>query len=129
MRSRKCNKNCHSWGTPSNKPAYDLALELNSEYTTSPKLTIAFLLAVEARPGRAAKRLVRHFETKLDLFGRDKLVKDIEISDLDEYDMEALGRIGGLSSAAAEKGSGRTTDIVWTIVHVYEVSSCQKYGE
>ena len=64
-----------------------MALELDSDYATSPKLLMSFLRAVEGQPKQAAKRLARHFETKLDLFGRDKLVKDIEISDLDEYDM------------------------------------------
>ena len=86
--------------------AYELALELDSDYATSPKLLISFLRAVEGQPKRAATRMVRHFETKLDLFGRDKLVKDIEISDLDEYDMEAL-RSGGFQVLPKKDRAGR----------------------
>ena len=73
-----------------NKAAYELALELDPEYAMSKKLAMAFLLSVEGNPKQAAKRLAKHFQTKLDLFGRERLVKDIEIIDLDDDDLEAL---------------------------------------
>jgi hypothetical protein len=88
------------------KPAWDLAMEMDPDYTTSPRLGMAFLRSVEGRPKQAAKRLTRHFQTKLDLFGIDKLVKDIELSDFDEDDMEALYS-GGFQVLPAKDRAGR----------------------
>ena len=73
-----------------NKPAYDRAMEMSPSYVTNETFRVMFLRAVEGNPKRAAKRITKHFSTKLELFGEDKLVKDIEISDLDEHDLEAL---------------------------------------
>lgn len=89
------------------KPAWDLALQMDREYTMSPKRAMAFLRSVGGKPKQAAKRLVRHFETKLDLFGPDKLVKDIELaSDFDEHDMEAL-ESGGFQILPERDRAGR----------------------
>jgi hypothetical protein len=86
--------------------AFQLAMELDPEYATSRRLSLAFLRSVEGSAKRAAKRYVRHFTTKLDLFGRDKLCKDIELSDLDEYDMEAL-ESGGFQVLDQKDRAGR----------------------
>jgi hypothetical protein len=87
-----------------NKAEYDLAMELDSNYTKSLHLT--FLRSVEGKPKQAAKRITRHFQTKLNLFGRDKLVKPIELSDFDEHDLEALYS-GGFQVLSRKDRAGR----------------------
>lgn len=87
--------------------AYQLACELDPEYASNNRrLSLAFLRSVEGSTKRAAKRYLRHFSSKLDLFGRDKLCKDIELSDLDEYDMEAL-ESGGFQVLKEKDRAGR----------------------
>jgi hypothetical protein len=87
--------------------AWDLALQMNREYTMSSERAMSFLRSVGGKPKKAAKRLTRHFATKLELFGVSKLVKDIEIStDFDEYDMEAL-ESGGFQVLAEKDRAGR----------------------
>jgi hypothetical protein len=88
------------------KAAYDLALEMSSEYVTSPEFRMAFLRSVDGSVKQAAKRVTRHFQTKLDLFGEDKLVKNIELSDFDVYDLEAL-HSGGFQVLPVKDRAGR----------------------
>ncbi len=88
------------------KSAWDLALQLDKEYTMSPKRAMSFLRSVEGKPKQAAKRLARHFQVKLELFGVEKLVKDIELSDFDEYDLEALYS-GGFQVLPSTDRAGR----------------------
>lgn len=88
------------------KPAWELAVQMNKEYTMSQKRGMAFLRSVDGKPKQAAKRLARHFQVKLDLFGAEKLVKDIELSDFDEYDMDALYS-GGFQVLASKDRAGR----------------------
>ena len=86
--------------------AFQVAMEINPEYALSQKLSLAFLRSVEGSTKRAAKRYLRHFTTKLDLFGKEKLCKDITLDDLDEYDMEAL-ESGGFQVLADKDRAGR----------------------
>ena len=89
------------------KAAWELAVDMNRDYAMSPKRAMSFLRSVGGKPKQAAKRLVRHFATKLDLFGPSKLVKDIEISiDFDEYDLEAL-ESGGFQILREKDRAGR----------------------
>lgn len=74
----------------SERNAYDMAIEMSPEYVQNARFRLMFLRACQGDTKKAAKRITRHFSTKLNLFGVDKLVKDIELSDLDEYDREAL---------------------------------------
>ena len=50
-----------------------------------------FLRAEEYDPSDAAERMIRFFEFKKELFGVEKLVKDIALDDMDEDDMHFLG--------------------------------------
>ena len=102
------------------KAAYELAMDLSPEYVTHPRRALSFLRAVEGDPKRGAKRLIRHFETKLELFGADKLVKDIELSDFDPYDMEAL-RSGGFQVLPQKDRAGRPI--------LFGRYTCMKYRE
>ncbi|KAL3939101.1 MAG: hypothetical protein SGARI_001493 [Bacillariaceae sp.] len=52
---------------------------------------LSFLRAAKFEPKNAAERIFQHFQEKLELFGPDKLTKDILIQDLDEETMECLG--------------------------------------
>jgi hypothetical protein len=92
--------------TTTSTSAFQLAMEIDSEYAFSQRLSLAFLRSVEGSTKRAAKRYLRHFTTKLDLFGRDKLCKDITLSDLDEYDVEAL-ESGGFQVLEHNDRAGR----------------------
>ena len=72
------------------KKAYSMVVSQNSAFALRPDFQRMFLRAAQGDAKRAAKRLVKHFETKLQLFGIEKLGKDITLDDLSEDDMEAL---------------------------------------
>jgi hypothetical protein len=76
--------------SPAGKQAYELALKINREYVTNRGFRLKFLRADDYDPYNAALRLVRHFETKLDLFGEELLCKDITQDDLDEETLKCL---------------------------------------
>eukprot|EP00539_Tryblionella_compressa_P000375 CAMPEP_0178743270 /NCGR_PEP_ID=MMETSP0744-20121128/6116_1 /TAXON_ID=913974 /ORGANISM="Nitzschia punctata, Strain CCMP561" /LENGTH=382 /DNA_ID=CAMNT_0020396263 /DNA_START=235 /DNA_END=1383 /DNA_ORIENTATION=- len=89
------------------RKAYDRACELSPSYVYKESFRTMFLRATEGDCKKAAKRLIRHFSTKLRLFGEEKLVKDITLSDLDEYDMESL-ESGGFQVLAEKDLAGRS---------------------
>jgi hypothetical protein len=72
------------------KDAFNLAKSISSEYVNNEKFRLAFLRAGLFDVEKAADRMVRHFETKLDLFGPEVLARDITMDDLDEDDMICL---------------------------------------
>jgi hypothetical protein len=74
----------------SSKAAYDLASSMSKEYTSSKKIRLMFLRAESFDPFNAASRMVRFFDEKCELFGADKLTKDITLDDLDPDDIAAL---------------------------------------
>jgi hypothetical protein len=87
--------------------AYRLALNKNPSYVRNPEFRLMFLRATEGDTKKAAKRLTRHFKTKLRLFGEDKLVRDIVLDDLSEDDMEAL-KSGGFQVLKKPDAAGRS---------------------
>jgi hypothetical protein len=67
------------------KPAYDLAIDIEPDYVRDPKLGLMFLRADRFDPELAAKRLTRFMDTKLKIFGREKLCQwHIGLEDLDD---------------------------------------------
>jgi hypothetical protein len=71
--------------------AYRMAEELSQVYVKSRELRMAFLRAVmDYDIERAGPRFLAFFETKLEYFGRDKLVRKLTLEDLNEEDMECL---------------------------------------
>mmetsp|Transcript_19560 Transcript_19560/g.36480 ORF Transcript_19560/g.36480 Transcript_19560/m.36480 type:complete len:489 (+) Transcript_19560:119-1585(+) len=72
------------------KMPYLLALEQNPNYVQDEKFLLMFLRADRFNEAAAAARLVSFFESKLELFGKDKLGRDILISDLTEEDRVCL---------------------------------------
>jgi hypothetical protein len=87
----------------SNKAAYDLASSMSNEYTSSKTRRLMFLRAESFDPCKAASRMVRFFDEKCELFGADKLTKDITLNDLDPDDIAALE--GGCYQVLPEKDS------------------------
>ena len=66
-----------------------------------------FLRAESFDARKAAKRMVKYFESKQLLFGKDKLVKRITYADLDADDKGAL-LSGGAQILRSKDQSGRT---------------------
>ncbi|KAL3943359.1 MAG: hypothetical protein SGBAC_002562 [Bacillariaceae sp.] len=89
------------------KEAYLLAEQMSFDFVHNPKFRLLFLRAGLGNFKKAAKRLVRHFKTKLELFGEDKLVKEITLDDLNEDDMESL-RSGGFQVLPRPDRAGRS---------------------
>eukprot|EP00531_Pseudo-nitzschia_arenysensis_P001882 CAMPEP_0116133220 /NCGR_PEP_ID=MMETSP0329-20121206/9988_1 /TAXON_ID=697910 /ORGANISM="Pseudo-nitzschia arenysensis, Strain B593" /LENGTH=520 /DNA_ID=CAMNT_0003627833 /DNA_START=87 /DNA_END=1645 /DNA_ORIENTATION=+ len=64
--------------------AYKVAREQDSTYVTNPNFIISFLRADGYNPGKAAWRMFRHLKIKRELFGDEKLARDILLDDLGE---------------------------------------------
>jgi hypothetical protein len=77
-------------GKITEKTAYDLARSMDSKYVENAKFRLQFLRADGMDPARAAGRFVRHFQSKLELFGMSLLARDITQDDLDEETLAAL---------------------------------------
>jgi hypothetical protein len=88
------------------KPAYDKAFFLNSQHVRKREFRIMFLRADNFDAKKAAKRIILYFESKLELFGANKLAKDITLDDLDDDDMEGL-LSGSFQSLPTKDQAGR----------------------
>ena len=77
-------------GKRSDAEAYLAARALNPDYVGNRDFRLLFLRTDRFDAQKAALRMVRHFQIKLDLFGRDKLGQEITQDDLNKEDMEAL---------------------------------------
>ena len=73
--------------------ALRMAIEQDPVYVKQQR--IKFLRADNFSCKDAVNRMVLHYQHKLDLFGADKLGRDIRLDDLSEDDMESL-RAGGM---------------------------------
>jgi hypothetical protein len=70
--------------------AYTVAEAISPEYVQDSSFRLMFLRASHFDVEQAAKRLLGHFEKKLEFFGPTKLCKTITLDDLDSDDMECL---------------------------------------
>eukprot|EP00980_Cylindrotheca_fusiformis_P029842 scaffold23925_cov157-Cylindrotheca_fusiformis.AAC.5 len=70
--------------------AYLLAKEMDSSYVENPEFRLMFLRTDRFNVKAAALRIVRHFQAKLDLFGKEALARDITQDDLDKETMGSL---------------------------------------
>jgi hypothetical protein len=91
--------------------AYDRALFLSPKYVKDRDFRMMFLRADNFQPREAANRIVRFFEFKQDLFGIGKMVKRIELEDLEEEDQEVL-KNGNCQFLPQKDQSGRTVLII-----------------
>ena len=88
------------------KPAYNLAMEQSSEYVNDKQLRLQFLRSENFHVAKTAQRLVRFFESKLELFGPERLVRDIHMNDLDHDDLICL-QSGIMQIVPLRDASGR----------------------
>ena len=72
------------------KQAYNIAEKMDPDFVHDPDFRLAFLRCEKFDCAKAALRIVRHFQMKLDLFGVKKLVMEITQDDLDVDAMDAL---------------------------------------
>jgi hypothetical protein len=79
-----------SSSSPPKSQAYDMAASVSPDYVNDDRLRLSFLGAAQFDSKAAARRILDFFTLKLDLFGPDKLCRDIKIEDLDEDDIESL---------------------------------------
>jgi hypothetical protein len=87
--------------------AYLQAEIQSEEYVTTKNFRMMFLRADTFNAREAAARLIRYFEEKLELFGVEKLTKDIKLSDLDKEDIACL-RTGFIQVLPKKDSSGRS---------------------
>ena len=76
--------------TVEEKSAYEQARSMDCSYVENRKFRLAFLRADRFDATKAALRIVKHFQYKLELFGLSKLAKNIVQDDLEKGDMEAI---------------------------------------
>jgi hypothetical protein len=69
---------------------YEIAETLDSSYVSDPDFRLMFLRANDLQPEPAARQMIKFFDVKLKLFGKDKLIKDITLNDLDDDDKATL---------------------------------------
>lgn len=72
------------------RKAFERAVFLRPSLENDDNMLLMFLRADRYDATSAAKRLLLHFEHKLELFGDAKLPKKITLDDLDEDDMHAM---------------------------------------
>jgi len=70
--------------------AYEIAEQMDPAYVNSRAFRIMFLRGNQYDTKISANQMLKFFEMKKQLFGNDKLAKDITIDDLDDDDREAL---------------------------------------
>ena len=72
------------------RSAFDQAMSLNADYVQGKPFRLLFLRADEYDSSKAARRMMKHFQNKLELFGEEKLTKTITYDDLNKEDKAAL---------------------------------------
>ena len=70
--------------------AFESAATINPRYVKNQEFRLMFLRSEKFNSRRAARRIVQHFDFKMELFGKEKLGRDITLGDLDEQDRACL---------------------------------------
>ena len=92
------------------KTAYDKAVFLCPSFVHNPDFILMFLRSENFNVALTVKRLMLHFEHKLELFGIERLARSLRFDDLDEDDKGAM--FAGSMQVLPEKDrSGRTVII------------------
>jgi hypothetical protein len=105
----------------SSEAALGLALKRNVAYMDNTKIRLQFLRCDSFDAKAAAERFARHFKMKLELFGEDKLTKDIIQDDLDEETMEYLYS-GRYQNLPLRDKSGRHVSLFITKMKSYSAT-------
>jgi hypothetical protein len=90
----------------STKPAYEQAERISREYVQDRKFRLSFLRAEYFDPKKAAIRMIKFMEAKLKYYGPEALARPVNLTDLDEDDMETL-KTGHLQILPARDMAGR----------------------
>lgn len=104
------------------KRAYNIAERLDPKYVRDRDFRLAFIRCDKFDCQKAALRIVRHFQMKLELFGENKLAMDITQDDLDKDDMDALYSGVGRLLNAFDSG-GRIINLVVGVPKVYKADA------
>jgi hypothetical protein len=102
------------------KRAYLQALQQNEQYVRDEKFLLMFLRADRFNIPAAASRVVAFYETKSDLFGRDKLGRDILISDLTADDVACL-ESGYAQILSGRDRAGRAILCIMPMIRNYKI--------
>jgi hypothetical protein len=85
---------------------YQAAEVLDASYVTNRDFRIMFVRGNRYKTKEAANQIISFFDMKRRLFGRDKLVKEITLNDLDDDDKESL-KSGSFQVLPHEDRAGR----------------------
>jgi hypothetical protein len=88
------------------KNAFSQAQRQSPHYTNNPAFRIMFLRADDFSIEKASRRIVLHFEEKMELFGPEKLVQTITLADLNADDLDCL-LAGGIQCLPKPDNFGR----------------------
>lgn len=86
--------------------AYEYAESMDKNYVCNQNFQLMFIRSNRYEPKASAEQAIRFFDMKMALFGKDKLAKDITLSDLDDDDKESL-RKGSFQVLRKSDSSGR----------------------
>ena len=95
------------------KEAYDIAEAQNPSYVADHNLRLQFLRSVKFDTSWAAKKIVRFFDLKLDLFGNERLTKTITLDDFDDETMSCLQ--SGLCTILPLKDRAGRAIVCWSV--------------
>ncbi|KAL3940972.1 MAG: hypothetical protein SGBAC_004580 [Bacillariaceae sp.] len=109
------------------KRAYNMASQLHFNYVQDRDFRLAFLRCEKFDCQKAALRIIRHFQMKLDLFGMDKLTMDIVQDDLDAEAMDALYGSFGRFLNAFDSG-GRIINCIFAVPKLYKTDAVLRQG-
>jgi hypothetical protein len=101
------------------KQAYLSARDQNPDYVMNNKFLLMFLRADQFDTKAAAARFVAFFRIKLELFGRDKLGRDIRVDDLNEDDIACL-ESGYAQVLNARDRSGRAIFMLMPMIRKFK---------
>lgn len=104
------------------KPAYELSMKMSHVYVTSRKFRLMFLRAESMDPAKAAIRLIKFMELKLQYFGPGSLARPICSSDLDSDDLSTL-KAGRLQVLPEKDRSGRA--VIGTFLNLTSLLPCK----
>ena len=96
----------------SKRKAYNLALEMNPSYVQDLELRTRFLRCEMWDAPKAATRFVKHFQQKMDLFGKELLCKTIRQKHLSPDARQAV--MEGSSQMPARDSRGRLVTMVFS---------------
>lgn len=98
--------------------AYLLAKSQNASFVSSKKILLKFLRVDRFDVRKAARRLIRYFDWKMVLFGKEKLCKDITYADLHKEDIKDLKK-GFVQRLPERDQAGRAVYFILGCDHVY----------